>query len=137
MDENPQEPTDMASIDRTADIVAAYVGHNTVAANELAELIRTVHDALQGVGKSEPETEAQEPAVSVRSSVKSDSITCLECGKRYKVDQASPEQQPPADTRRVSGEMEPQAGLSDGGAGVRGSQISAGKEPGLGRKARD
>jgi len=49
-------------------------------------LIQNVHGALSGLGAptAEPEVK-QEPAVSVRSSVKPDYIVCLEDGKKLKM----------------------------------------------------
>lgn len=71
-------------IDRAADIVAAYVGHNTVAHSEIANLISSVHGALQSLSTSEPAAPQQEPAVSVRRSVRPDHVVCLECGKKFR-----------------------------------------------------
>ena len=69
----------------TADIVAAHVGNNSVAISDLALLIQTVHGALTGLGETaEPEVK-QEPAVSIRASVKPDHIVCLEDGKKLKM----------------------------------------------------
>jgi predicted transcriptional regulator len=69
----------------TAEIVAAYVAHNKVAQSDLAALISRVSGALAAPNKPEtPEPAQQQPAVSVRSSVKPDSITCLECGKKFR-----------------------------------------------------
>ena len=59
----------------TADIVAAHVSNNSVAVSDLPVLIQNVHGALAGLGTAAPEPEAkQEPAVSVRASVKPDYI---------------------------------------------------------------
>ncbi|MDF7773792.1 MucR family transcriptional regulator [Sphingomonas sp. AOB5] len=70
----------------TADIVAAHVSNNSVAVSDLPTLIQNVHGALAGLGTvaAEPEVK-QEPAVSVRSSVKPDFIVCLEDGKKLKM----------------------------------------------------
>jgi predicted transcriptional regulator len=70
----------------TADIVAAHVSNNSVAVSDLPVLIQNVHGALTGLGTpaAEPEVK-QEPAVSVRSSVKPDYIVCLEDGKKLKM----------------------------------------------------
>ncbi len=70
----------------TADIVAAHVSNNSVAVSDLPLLIQNVHGALSGLdGKaSEPEVK-QEPAVSIRSSIKPDYIVCLEDGKKLKM----------------------------------------------------
>ncbi|WP_156680955.1 MucR family transcriptional regulator [Sphingomonas profundi] len=70
----------------TADIVGAHVAHNNVATGDIAGLIQSVHSALKGLGQApEPVAEKQEPAVSIRSSVKPDHIVCLEDGKKLKM----------------------------------------------------
>ena len=70
----------------TSDIVAAHVSNNSVSAEELSTLISSVYEALAGLGAPAPEPEAApEPAVSIRSSVKNDSIVCLEDGKKLKM----------------------------------------------------
>ena len=72
----------------TADIVAAHVSNNDVTAADLPGLIRTVHEALTGIGTPPaPVAPAakQEPAVAVRNSVKPDYIVCLEDGKKLKM----------------------------------------------------
>lgn len=70
----------------TADIVAAHVSNNSVAVNDLPNLIQNVHSALSGISGSRGGDETkQEPKVSIRSSVKPDSIACLECGSRQKM----------------------------------------------------
>ena len=70
----------------TADIVAAHVSNNSVAVSDLPALIANVHNALAGLGSpvAEPEVK-QEPAVSVRASIKPDYIVCLEDGKKLKM----------------------------------------------------
>lgn len=67
----------------TADIVAAHVSNNSVAISDIPLVIRSVHEALAGLSpNAEPEPEPQQPAVSVRASVKPDYIVCLEDGKK-------------------------------------------------------
>lgn len=69
-----------------ADIVSAHVSNNAVSTSDLPTLIQSVHASLSALGKEpEPEKEKQTPAVSVRASVKSDAIACLECGERLKM----------------------------------------------------
>ena len=70
----------------TSDIVAAHVSNNSVAVSDLPLLIQNVHSALSGLETpvSTPEVR-QEPAVSVRSSIKPDYIICLEDGKKLKM----------------------------------------------------
>src|SRR5438270_2676851 len=70
----------------TADIVAAHVSNNSVAVNDLPNLIQNVHGALTGIAGSASAAEPKpEPKVSIRSSVKPDYIVCLEDGKRLKM----------------------------------------------------
>ncbi|MGL4313511.1 MAG: MucR family transcriptional regulator [Sphingomonas sp.] len=70
----------------TADIVAAHVSNNSVAVSDLPTLINNVHGALSSLGSPAPEPEIkQEPAVSVRASIKPDYIVCLEDGKKLKM----------------------------------------------------
>ncbi|MES2443294.1 MAG: MucR family transcriptional regulator [Pseudomonadota bacterium] len=70
----------------TADIVAAHVSNNSVAVSDLPILITNVHGALTSLGTAAAEPEVkQEPAVSIRSSVKPDYIVCLEDGKKLKM----------------------------------------------------
>jgi predicted transcriptional regulator len=70
----------------TADIVSAHVSNNSVAVSDLPLLIQNVHNALSSLGEDivEPEVK-QEPAVSIRSSIKPDYIVCLEDGKKLKM----------------------------------------------------
>ena len=70
----------------TADIVAAHVSNNSVAVSDLPVLIANVHGALSGLGGAPVVAEIkQEPAVSIRSSIKPDFIVCLEDGKKLKM----------------------------------------------------
>jgi predicted transcriptional regulator len=70
----------------TADIVAAHVSNNSVAVNDLPNLIQNVHSALSGISQSASTPEPKpEPKVSIRSSVKPDYIVCLEDGKKLKM----------------------------------------------------
>ena len=75
-------------IDQTATIVAAYVSHNAVAADQLPGLIARVHAALSNVSSGQVGIaaggEALRPAVPVKRSVMPDYIICLEDGKRFK-----------------------------------------------------
>lgn len=70
----------------TADIVAAHVSNNSVAVGDVATLIANVHTALTGLSApAVPPVEKQEPAVSIRASIKPDFIVCLEDGKKLKM----------------------------------------------------
>ena len=83
---NGNEGAEDTLLTLTADIVAAHVSNNSVAVNDLPNLIQNVHSALQGISSSGAAPEAKpEPKVSVRSSVKPDYIVCLEDGKKQKM----------------------------------------------------
>lgn len=70
----------------TADIVAAHVSNNSVAVNDLPNLIQNVHSALNGLSGKPAAPEARpDPKVPVRSSIKPDYIVCLEDGKKLKM----------------------------------------------------
>jgi predicted transcriptional regulator len=74
-------------IDLTAEIVAAYVGKNPVPQGELPKLINDVHRALTGAAGGatlrEDVVEAK-PAVTIKKSLTSDYLICLEDGKKFK-----------------------------------------------------
>jgi predicted transcriptional regulator len=74
-------------VDLTAEIVAAYVGKNTVAQTELPKLIAEVHRALSGA-ISQPAARGEQaeakPAVTVKKSLTADYLICLEDGKKFK-----------------------------------------------------
>jgi predicted transcriptional regulator len=73
-------------IEMTADIVSAYVGNNSVSANDLPSLIQSVHRALSGVsaGVETVEVAPKEPAVPVKRSITPDYLICLEDGRKFK-----------------------------------------------------
>jgi predicted transcriptional regulator len=81
-----QDEISEAMITLTADIVSAHVSNNSVAVNDLPMLIQNVHNALSGLGTpAEAPQPKQEPAVSIRASIKPDYIVCLEDGKKLKM----------------------------------------------------
>ena len=73
-------------IEMTADIVSAYVGNNSVSANDLPTLIQSVHRALSTVtgGQTEAQPAPKEPAVPVKKSITPDYLVCLEDGRKFK-----------------------------------------------------
>jgi predicted transcriptional regulator len=83
MNENESTELDVATL--TADIVSAFVSHNSVPTGELPGLINSVHAALQGLGAPQEETpETLAPAVPIKKSITPDFIICLEDGKKFK-----------------------------------------------------
>tara|TARA_R110000787_G_scaffold78883_9_gene172283 strand:- start:2591 stop:3007 length:417 start_codon:yes stop_codon:yes gene_type:complete len=77
-------PRDGVLIELASEIVAAYVGNNTVQSVELPELIRNVHASLAGLGHIDSEIARPKPAVSVKRSLGEDFLVCLEDGKKFK-----------------------------------------------------
>lgn len=73
-------------VSMTAEIVAAFVAGNKVPTEEMPNLIRSVHSALQEVagGQRHHEGAGLEPAVAVKKSITADYIICLEDGKKFK-----------------------------------------------------
>jgi predicted transcriptional regulator len=70
----------------TADIVSSHVANNSVAVNDLPQLIQNVYATLSGLGTPQKAPEVKlEPAVPIRSSIKPDYIVCLEDGKKLKM----------------------------------------------------
>lgn len=70
----------------TTEIVSSHVANNTVAVSDLPHLIDNVFSTLARLGiNAKPEVPKQEPAVSVRASIKPDYIVCLEDGKKLKM----------------------------------------------------
>ena len=70
----------------TADVVTAYVGNNTVAPTDLADVIRTVHASLRQAQASETAVSAApKPAVPVKKSITPDYLICLEDGRELKM----------------------------------------------------
>jgi predicted transcriptional regulator len=72
-----------------AEIVSAYVVHNSLPRAELPALIQTVYAALMrnvegAVSANAVEAEAPAPAVMVRKSVTPDFLVCLDDGRKFK-----------------------------------------------------
>lgn len=76
-----------ATISLAAEVVAAYVGNNNVAVADLPGLIRSVHDALAGVGappEAASEPTAKATAAQIRKSITHDALISFIDGKPYK-----------------------------------------------------
>jgi predicted transcriptional regulator len=74
-------------IELAAQIVAAYVGKNTVEQADLPKLIGEVHRALEHAASGAPvrdEHVEAKPAVNVKKSITPDYLICLEDGKKFK-----------------------------------------------------
>jgi predicted transcriptional regulator len=71
----------------TADVVAAYVGNNTLPTAQLGEVINAVYSSLKSLEGpvAQVQPEPLKPAVPIRKSVTPEFIICLEDGKRLKM----------------------------------------------------
>ncbi len=79
------EITDQTTLEKTTEIVAAFVSKNPMATADLPALIQAVHRALAGISVVAPEPEPRkEPAVPIRRSITPDHLVCLEDGKTFK-----------------------------------------------------
>lgn len=80
-------PRDGDVLRMTSEIVASFVSNNLVAAENLPDVIRSVHrtmTSLSGATEVRPD-ERLKPAVPVSKSVGADFIICLEDGKKLKM----------------------------------------------------
>jgi len=73
-------------LELTTEIVAAHVSNNTVAVNDLPDLIQQIYRSLSTVGGNGVAVpERPQPAVPIRKSVTPEYIICLEDGKKLKM----------------------------------------------------
>lgn len=80
------DPDEINVLEMTTGIVSSFVANNKVAAEELPELIRTVHRTILDL--SEPEAEpatSLTPAVSIAKSITPEFLICLEDGRKLKM----------------------------------------------------
>lgn len=70
----------------TSEIVSSHVSNNAVNQADLATMITTVFETLEGLsGPREEPVEELKPAVSIKKSVTDEYIVCLEDGKKLKM----------------------------------------------------
>lgn len=69
----------------TGEIISSHVENNSVRADDLPTLIKSVYASLASLGTAVAPVEVQAPAVSIKASIKPDTITCLECGLKMKM----------------------------------------------------
>ena len=71
----------------TAKIVASYVSNNSLTADQVPEIVRTVSTVLKQIeqGENGPDKAAGKPAVPIRRSITPDYIICLEDGRKLKM----------------------------------------------------
>lgn len=80
-EEDTQTITEM-----TTRIVSAYLAHNKVEPEQVAQVIQSVASDLKALqsGEAEEASPGVQPAVSPRKSIGRDHLTCLVCGRRQK-----------------------------------------------------
>jgi predicted transcriptional regulator len=66
-------------------IIASYVSHHNVGAEQISELIGSVHQTLERLGQPAEAPSALTPAVPIRRSVQRDIVVCLDCGWKGKM----------------------------------------------------
>lgn len=87
MDVEPEGRSGEELLRLGADIVSAYVSRNAVSVDAVPDIIRSVHGALESLGRAavaQPEERAK-PAVPINRSIQNDFIVCLEDGKKLKM----------------------------------------------------
>ncbi|THD56158.1 MucR family transcriptional regulator [Phenylobacterium sp.] len=84
---DPEGPTGEDLLRLGTGIVSAFVSRNAIPADALPEVIRTVHQALEGLTHDAVPLVAErpKPAVPIGRSVQHDFIVCLEDGKKLKM----------------------------------------------------
>jgi len=70
-----------------AEIVAAQASAAKLSAEEINALINQTYESLKNVKADEEGAPAEEaaPAMNPKDSIKQNSVTCLECGKKFKI----------------------------------------------------
>lgn len=73
-------------VELTAEVVSAFIMHNSIQKADLPDLIAAVHASLSALGQPKPSPEAERPvpAVPIKKSVSPDHLISLEDGRRYK-----------------------------------------------------
>jgi predicted transcriptional regulator len=88
MTEHSDIPTsiDVDLVELSTEIVCAYVSHNILNPTDVTKFISDVHSTLRTLKSSEIHAPGldSKPAVSIKKSVASDYIICLEDGKKFK-----------------------------------------------------
>lgn len=81
-----ENSSDNLYIELAADIVSAYLSHNSVPSSEIPNLINQIYAALKRVSTGQGATAAEppKPAVPVKRSVTPEYIVCLEDGLKFK-----------------------------------------------------
>ena len=81
--ENITSKEDMLEL--TTEIVSAFVSNNSISADRLPNLIKTVFATIGNLAPQEVVEERPKPAVPISKSITDDYIICLEDGKKLKM----------------------------------------------------
>ena len=86
-DSAPDKPQQTQLLRLTTEVVAAYLGNNSVPTAQIPEVIKSVYTSLHSldVNGDEAKQPAQKPAVPTKKSITPDFIICLEDGKKLKM----------------------------------------------------
>ncbi len=84
---DPVGPTGEEILQMSTGVVAAFVSRNALPVDALPDLIRSVHQAIEGLSRDGDAVPAErpKPAVAIGRSVQQDFIVCLEDGKKLKM----------------------------------------------------
>lgn len=80
-----EQPTQTELLELTSEIVSAHASNNTIAANDLLQVIKDVFATLQTLGSGNVPQERPQPPVPVKKSITPEFIICLEDGKKLKM----------------------------------------------------
>lgn len=88
--ESTKADDDRMILNAAINVVSAYLGHNTVAANDVPATIRNVYETVKTLWAFPPNTDLTPeqkltPAVPIKKSVHPEYIVCLESGKKLKM----------------------------------------------------
>lgn len=72
-------------LELTAEIVAAYVGHNKMDDARLPEFVRSIYMGLTKSGKPAAAETEYNPVVPIKKSIFDDHLVCLQCGETFRV----------------------------------------------------
>ncbi|HYA05330.1 MAG TPA: MucR family transcriptional regulator [Xanthobacteraceae bacterium] len=81
-----ENSSDTVYIELTANIVSAFLSHNSVSSGDIPNLIAQVYSALKRIagGQVTAAAEPLKPAVPIKRSVTPEYIVCLEDGLKFK-----------------------------------------------------
>lgn len=69
----------------TRDVVCTYLQKHVVPVADLAGLVEIVHAAFSAIGSTgKKQEQRQAPAVPIKKSIRADTITCLDCGRKFR-----------------------------------------------------